>query len=575
MANKFEIVISAVNQASGPISQVQRSVTNLGKQINHSQISKIGSTLQAAFKSPASGISSMARFLPSGPLLAIAAITELIVKVSELEGKWASSVNRMNNLGIRVGLPGPETFGVQYAARLSGLTPEQANGGIEQVRQTYSDALNNRNPDALKRYQAAGISTNPARMESIESVLTKLAAYAETLRQQGKYGGAQNFLRGAGAAELVDFLDEGPRRVAEDLRSGQGLAPTQEDLDRAREYARASAQLSITYDKLKNTIGGGLEPYLNDFLRFVQILADEVSHHQSPDIKRVHDGFEQFGNALRGNGNLTMEEMQQNGPVPGAVGAIDPLERLGNWLRGNGARTNAEVAREPNANVPRAIEYFEAHGSTPAQAYGKTANLIHESALDPAREGDNGKAYGIAQWHADRQAEFEKWSGHTIRTSTLEEQLGFVDHELRSGREQAAGSALDQAQTPRQAADIVSRQFERPANADAEAVARAATAERLAAIYAPQIVPAAPATTAQGATTGTPDDAPSVPGAAPQAAAGPVGRGERMKVEIVHRNPPPGTRVNVSGSSGVDAILSTDRQQSSLGEQYAYSPGAF
>jgi transposase len=141
----------------------------------------------------------------------------LIGKISQIESEWASSVRSMSNLGVRTGLPTRTAYDVQLAGRLAGLSPEQVNGGLEQVRQTYSDAVNNRNPEALKRFQAAGISTNPARLESIESVLTKLATYAAVLRSQGKYGGAQNFLGAAGASQLIDFLNRGPAQVSADL----------------------------------------------------------------------------------------------------------------------------------------------------------------------------------------------------------------------------------------------------------------------------------------------------------------------------------------------------------------------
>ncbi|SPB14882.1 phage tail protein [Caballeronia novacaledonica] len=70
------------------------------------------------------------------------------------------------------------------------------------------------------------------------------------------------------------------------------------------------------------------------------------------------------------------------------------------------------------------------------QAAGLAANLNIESGLRPDITGDNGAAYGIGQWHPDRQGEFKRVFGHEIRGSTLEEQLQFENHELTRGREQ-------------------------------------------------------------------------------------------------------------------------------------------
>jgi hypothetical protein len=55
----------------------------------------------------------------------------------------------------------------------------------------------------------------------------------------------------------------------------------------------------------------------------------------------------------------------------------------------------------------------------------------------------------------------------------------------------------------------------------------------------------------------------------------PKGRMEKLQVEIVHRNAPRGTDVNVSGAPGVDATIKSDRLPGSRGDQYAYSPGNF
>jgi hypothetical protein len=78
--------------------------------------------------------------------------------------------------------------------------------------------------------------------------------------------------------------------------------------------------------------------------------------------------------------------------------------------------------------------------------------------------GDGGKAKGIAQWHPDRQRKFAEITGKSIDESTLEEQLRFVDWELKN-TEKRAGDKLKEAQTAAQAAAITDKFYERSSGA--------------------------------------------------------------------------------------------------------------
>lgn len=129
--------------------------------------------------------------------------------------------------------------------------------------------------------------------------------------------------------------------------------------------------------------------------------------------------------------------------------------------------------------IDTARGFFESRGWTSAQSAGIAANLIKESSINPRAVGDGGRAYGIAQWHPDRQANFTTAIGGDIRSSTLEQQLTFVDWELRN-TESAAGNRLKQAKSPEEAAGIVSRFYERPKAVTAEMRERGEMAAKLA-----------------------------------------------------------------------------------------------
>jgi hypothetical protein len=126
-----------------------------------------------------------------------------------------------------------------------------------------------------------------------------------------------------------------------------------------------------------------------------------------------------------------------------------------------------------------AMKYFEFKGWTTAQSAGIVANLMRESSLNAHAVGDGGNAYGLAQWHPSRQRDFAKWAGHSIRKSTLDQQLAFFNYELRHGKEQHAGRLLAAAKSAAQSGGVVSTFDERPANTGPEAATRAAISNSL------------------------------------------------------------------------------------------------
>lgn len=116
--------------------------------------------------------------------------------------------------------------------------------------------------------------------------------------------------------------------------------------------------------------------------------------------------------------------------------------------------------------VQQAMDFFQRNGWTPEQAAGIVANLHYESkGLNENQLGDGNAAYGLGQWHPDRQQQFQDWSGKSIKDSSFTDQLGFVQHELTNGQDagaRKAGRLLPDAQDPCNSAVIFMQNFERP-----------------------------------------------------------------------------------------------------------------
>ncbi|HJR11542.1 MAG TPA: phage tail tip lysozyme [Rhodanobacteraceae bacterium] len=125
----------------------------------------------------------------------------------------------------------------------------------------------------------------------------------------------------------------------------------------------------------------------------------------------------------------------------------------------------------------QAIQYFQSQGFSRNAAIGMAANIARESNFNQHVVGDNGKAFGIGQWHPDRQANFAKVMGLPIQGSSYAQQLEFYAYEVKHNirlmdilrRDPGAG----------QAAMAVSLMNERPANGEAEAQRRALIAQSM------------------------------------------------------------------------------------------------
>lgn len=155
------------------------------------------------------------------------------------------------------------------------------------------------------------------------------------------------------------------------------------------------------------------------------------------------------------------------------------------WRRAHpnpvGAQAGESAAKD--ARTAGIIDSLVKKGWTKEQAAGIAANLWQESKFDPGAVGDGGKAYGIAQWHPDRQAAFKRLFKKDIQGSKLEEQLMFLTYEMNQGNEQQAGDKVRAARTAAEAAAAVSRYYERPRDTEAEASKRAAAAMQIDSAY--------------------------------------------------------------------------------------------
>lgn len=566
MANKIQFVITAVDRATSTVRKVKGSiastvapVTDLAKSLgalsHETGLSRLTRGLMGAARAAGSLVSKLVlKATPLGLLGGLGTVAGLGAIITG----WGRAGQELDRTSLLLGVNTQELQQYRGVARLAGLTTESMDASLQQLGDTMQGAVNGRAPEALALMSAWRIGlhrTADGAIDTSRALLDVSKAIQSNIRAGGTVQSARQIAQAFGVESLLPLLMKGPAAIQALVREFDNLhaAMDGQAIRQADEYAQNISKLEISVESLRNSLGNALIPVLQPAIQLmtewlavpenkekliqgvagaVRWLSDEVKSFDWEKAKKgASDFFELISDAY--------ELLRKVGRTTSRIG--DGFERMGNALRGNGLSTNAELAAGINGNTTSAVQFFESRGWSHAQALGIAANLQAESKVDPTAEGDNGHAYGIAQWHKDRQEAFRKWAGNWIGNSTLEQQLGFVDYELKQGGEKQAGAALAGASTPEQAASIVSRLYERPQAADAEAASRAQLASRLSGLYGPSGAPVAPAN--------QPDQGDI------QAS---LSKGESLvKVDIHLKGAPHGTRTSVSSSRNVDTNVRT------------------
>lgn len=188
--------------------------------------------------------------------------------------------------------------------------------------------------------------------------------------------------------------------------------------------------------------------------------SNESMEEMNTRTSGLSDTFKEFQDVLKSIFGTPEEE---DFTSPEAQGKPESGEHFwSGWFGGGGVDPVTKQKAKESKEGKQALEFFMKQGWTKEQASGIVANLMTESGanLSTTAVGDRGKAYGIAQWHPDRQRLFKTKFGKDIRESTLEEQLQFVQWELKNN-EYKAGARLAQATTAQEAAAVTDKLYER------------------------------------------------------------------------------------------------------------------
>jgi hypothetical protein len=195
---------------------------------------------------------------------------------------------------------------------------------------------------------------------------------------------------------------------------------------------------------------------LNNISRNIKILNDTTeSMNRSLNNSLVGQGSNSvLGSLTAGFGN-----------VAAAIGGMAVAGAIGYGASQlSGGVTSGPVGKGvgESGSSSEAMSFFQSKGWSKEQSAGIVGNLQTESGKNLRTDavGDSGQAYGIAQWHPDRQRKFQEVMGIPIRQSNFKQQLEFVQWEL-TNTEKRAGEMLKAASSAIDAAKAIDYGYER------------------------------------------------------------------------------------------------------------------
>jgi hypothetical protein len=422
-------------------------LARLGFVVDERSFNKFNSTLEGTTKKV---------FAFGAGIAGVAATTEAFAF------KMAESLDKLYFASKRTGSTAGEIGSYDYAISQLGGTAEGAQGSLENLaqfmRENYADGL------------LTGLfGVKPEHLKDTKKAMDDIAVRLQSMNANGQ--GRQAFL----LSHMIG-LDN---NTAMAMMSGEFTA-------NEKEYNEVLKQSGVDLDAAAEK-GHLFSNEMGKLGSSLTILADGIAGDLIPYVHTLNKAILDLAGATQGAGNGSMWD--NVGDMLFQIFEPEQAHTKEEWKKLNhgeplaGTTTPSGAPVKPTTNVQESeksiFAALKSMGWNSNQASGILANLQAESGLNPKAEGDNGQAYGIAQWHPDRQKEFAKWSGHDIHSSTLGEQLQFMQYELTQGMYSAAGDALKRSGSANEAGVVISSMYERPKDMFGQATLRGGMAERL------------------------------------------------------------------------------------------------
>jgi hypothetical protein len=388
---------------------------------------------------------------------------KIVEIISEDFGSIANStLDALKNIGGTSASFAPDSLGWS----LGGSSPKDSNKSDDDNKDTTASSSSGSSKDSPSDPDNDGINRNIVVIGDSIAVGIAAAGHADSTYCKGGQdtsvilGYVKDFIKTGKAKNSLVILSSGASNSTYERPNGEkkdlDSSPISQQLSLLRN-AGARVALVGTGSQKSKTITNKYGSYFVNFAgqRVNQTLAAAAYATGSVFLGPLE------------NYDSNMDSGKGDGIHP--FGGYSKLYQAGAKLaQGSGGSGAGSSNGKPGKGVAAtgsskdAVKFFMSKGWTKEQAAGIVGNLQAESGanLQTNIVGDGGQAYGIAQWHLDRQAKFKRVFGKDIRNSSFQEQLEFVQWELEHD-ESTAGGKIKQTTTAKAAAAAMDQYYER------------------------------------------------------------------------------------------------------------------
>jgi hypothetical protein len=268
MANKFQITISAVDQATKvvrgvknsissvmrPMSMIKKSVSGFGKEMGLGHVSK--SLISVGREGTAVGAKLG---VLSGPMAAIGGATS-IAGIAALASEWGRLGIEAANAAAGIGISNEKLSTMQGIAKLAGTSSEGLTKGLKSLGDTMQDALYGRNQQALVLMNRLGVGIHHTADGAVDAERA-FSDLADAIARQSNPQTQSLIAKQFGLEDQLPLLRKGSAGIAEYKRQVRELSGvTEQQIQSAAKFGQAQGMLTVAIGGVGNVIQQRLIP---------------------------------------------------------------------------------------------------------------------------------------------------------------------------------------------------------------------------------------------------------------------------------------------------------------------------
>ena len=507
-------------RAAAARAPIDRMSASLGRFGQITGVDRIASDMGGLAQKIGGAAASLGKFAPALGATTGRAST---AGTAELVNRWTAFGSRLGLDSQRIGITAAGLHGLQGAARLAGSSAEALTSGMQTLGDNLTNAVAGRAPETVAMMDALKLSwrdtaTGGARLA--KDVLPEIADKISKIESPTLRALAATTLLGSAGESLMPLMMRGAGGLRDYAAEAEKYGLTKyQGVQAAQALREEQTRLALAIEGVGNSVSESVAPLLVPMLRqlsdwvrdnrgevasFFHTIAKAMKSWVEDDgglakliesLKAVYDTLarivgiaDSVGHGLRKawDSGAALPQVDEYGrpvqpaapatglpPPPATVPTVPGQDSRSWWQRllptGFGGRPAALPAvplpqGEQAARARAAYDRYVGQGDSPEAAAGRVANLIAESGMNERSVGDGGQAYGLGRHHADRRRAFRDMFGHDMEQGTREEQLDFFRRDPDSGAQEANRRLSRPGISAYEAASMVSRFNERPAD---------------------------------------------------------------------------------------------------------------